>query len=64
MRLSIHDLLGQEIRTLVARVPRPGHQVTVWDGKDHSGAVVSSGIYLYRLEFAGLSSTRKVLFLQ
>ena len=35
-----------------------------WDGRDHSGHVVASGVYFYRLETEGVELTRKLLFLR
>ena len=54
--LTIFNLLGQEIRTLVnAQQPAGAHQVQ-WDGRDESGKEVTSGIYFYQLK-AGDPST-------
>ncbi|MBI2503643.1 MAG: DUF4331 family protein [Chloroflexi bacterium] len=47
--LKIYDLLGQEVRTLVDGAQAPGHYLVTWDGTDHAGHQVASGIYLYRL---------------
>lgn len=47
--LKIFNVLGQDIRTLVHGVSQSGLQNVMWDGKDDSGRLVSSGVYLCRL---------------
>ncbi len=47
--LSIYNILGQQVVTLVDEFQPAGSQSVVWDGKDRSGKPVVSGIYIYRL---------------
>ena len=58
------DLQRQKIRTLTTGQVTAGYDETAWDGHDHSGRVVDSDVYLYRLETAGVELTRKLLFLR
>lgn len=55
VRLRIFNLLGQEVRTLDGGRLAAGEHAIVWDGRDHSGAVLPSGIYFYMLEANGQS---------
>jgi L-ascorbate metabolism protein UlaG (beta-lactamase superfamily) len=50
VRLSIHNLLGQEIKILKNNFQNAGEYSVVWNATDDTGKPVSSGIYLYRLE--------------
>jgi hypothetical protein len=50
VKLSIYNLLGQRIRTLVDESKPAGFWTVVWDGKDSGGNSVSSGIYFYTLD--------------
>ena len=59
--LKIHNILGQEVRTLVSGVEPAGYQSHVWDGKDNSGNSVASGIYIYRVEAGASVESRKML---
>lgn len=53
VRLSVFDVAGRLVRTLVAQdMPRGNHEA-VWEGRDASGREVGSGSYLARLEFGG-----------
>lgn len=59
--LSIFNLKGQKIRTLLNGSLPEGKHSLVWDGKTDSGDAVSSGIYFVRLAADHKISTRKIL---
>ena len=63
-RLSIYNIIGQEVRTLVDQSQRPGYHSVMWDGRDERGLTVSSGVYLYRLEVGRQTETRRLLLLR
>jgi len=44
--LTIYNLLGQVVTTLVNEEVSAGHYSTVWNGADDNGFQVSSGVYL------------------
>ena len=52
--LSVFNLLGQEVTTLVNGPMTAGTHETVWDGRDAAGRVLSSGVYFYRIQVKGL----------
>ncbi len=62
--LHIYNLHGQKVRTLTTDQVAAGYAEVAWDGRDHSGHVVASGVYLYRLETEEVELTRKLLFLR
>ncbi len=47
--LSVYDLAGRLVRTLVDGPQETGFYSVVWDGRDSSGRSVASGVYFYRL---------------
>lgn len=60
--LTIYDLLGQEVRMLVSERQSGGWYRARWDGKDEAGKLISSGVYLYRLEVGKVFlRTRKMM---
>ena len=54
MHLEIFDSAGRLVRTLLDHQARPaGRTDVVWDGRNHTGARVASGVYLCRLDVKG-----------
>lgn len=51
--LSVFNLLGQRVRTLVDQNQAAGSYTLQWDGKDSFGNVLPSGIYFYQMEASG-----------
>ncbi len=64
VRLVIYNVLGQPVRTLVDEIQAAGAYQVPWDGRDHRGARVANGIYLYRLQAGSISQVRKMLVLE
>ncbi|MCF8259581.1 MAG: choice-of-anchor A family protein [Melioribacteraceae bacterium] len=62
--LKVYDMLGREIRTLVNSTIAGGNHEVVWNGKDDNGSLVSTGLYLYRLETQGFTKSHKMLLLK
>ncbi|MFQ5640614.1 MAG: FlgD immunoglobulin-like domain containing protein, partial [bacterium] len=66
--LSIYNLLGQEVRTLVNKNQVAGSYSVVWNGRDDLTREVASGVYFYRLKVkaAGknIVQTRKLLLVR
>lgn len=62
--LSIYDLSGRQITTLVNEKMPPGIYRVVWNGKNQRNQQVSAGIYFCQLKTANYSKTRKLLLTQ
>jgi hypothetical protein len=60
-KLSIYDLSGRRVRMLWAGRRGPGSHTAVWDGRDHAGQPVASGLYLARLEALGQERTQRIV---
>jgi hypothetical protein len=63
-RLSVYDVAGRLVRTLVDAVVSPGQHVAVWDGCDHDGKRVSPGLYVCRLRAGNEVRTEKLLLIR
>lgn len=61
--LNIYDLTGNLVKKLVEESQVSGVIRLDWNGLDESGQKVSAGIYFYRLQFGGFSSTKKMILL-
>ncbi len=64
VELTIVNIMGQTVRTLVSAMQAPGEHAVTWDGRDQSGVPVSSGIYLYRMNAGDFSQTRKMVLMK
>lgn len=64
IELTIHNLLGQNIRTLAKRSLSAGEHQLFWDGTDNNGEQVASGMYFYKLKSADRILSRKMLLLK
>ncbi len=63
--LRIFNVLGQEVRTLLDNAPaQAGTYELTWDGRDDSGRVLASGVYLYQLTVGSVSQTKRMVFMQ
>ena len=49
VRLTIYNVAGQMVCTLVESVLEAGSHTFHWDGRDQQGHPVTSGVYLYRV---------------
>ena len=64
--LSIYNVLGQEINTVVNREFQAGRYRFEWDGTNKAGNLVPSGVYFYRISVDGNEyvETRKMMLLR
>ena len=62
--LSVYNLKGQLVRTLVEGLKPSGLHQVVWDGKDKLNRQAASGVYFIRLQSGKTSKTRKMLLMK
>ncbi len=62
--LSIYNIKGQLVRTLLEQPMDAGEHNAVWNGTDNLDKPVSSGVYLYRLESGDHVVTRRMLLIK
>jgi len=51
IQLAVFDLIGREVRELVAGTLAAGNHQAVWNGKNREGMALSSGVYFLRLQY-------------
>ena len=62
--ITVYDVSGRAVRTLLdSRMPA-GFGRVVWDGTDSRGCGVSPGVYFYLLKADGKSITRRMVFVK
>jgi hypothetical protein len=64
VELSLYNVTGQQVRTLVRGARAAGKHYAQWDGRDERGRDLSSGVYFYRLRTNAGGQTRKLLLLR
>jgi subtilisin family serine protease len=62
--LSIYNILGENVAELVNRELPAGNYNINWDGRDKTGKICSSGIYLYRLSSGEKALCKKMLLMK
>ena len=64
VKLTIYDVLGKEVVTLINSQASPGAYSMIWNATDKFGKKVTSGIYFYTLEAGKFTKTNKMLLIK
>ena len=64
VQLTIYNLLGQHIRTLVNQQHLAGNYQLTWDGRDEAGNTTAAGVYIYQLRTPNRQFTRRMMKLE
>jgi hypothetical protein len=59
--LSVYDLMGREVRRLVADMQFAGQHSVVWNCTDGNRTAVARGVYFIRLDTPGFRSVKKAV---
>jgi hypothetical protein len=62
--LSIFDVSGRLVRSLIDKRLKPDNYCLRWDGKDDRNRRLGQGIYFYRLQTEDLKATKKMVLLK
>jgi len=60
IELTITDIIGRKVTTLIKGYQRSGNHNILWTGKDSNGNQVPSGIYFYNLKSGSSIITKKM----
>ena len=60
IELTITDIIGRKVTTLISGYQRSGNHNVLWTGKDSNGNQVPSGIYFYNLKSGSNIITKKM----
>ena len=62
--ISIFDVAGRRVRSLLDRDFPAGTHQTGWDGRDDAGRLAASGVYFYRMQSGSHSETRRMVLVK
>ena len=62
--LSIYDLMGREIRTMINSEQTAGFKNIQWNATDNLGKSVPAGMYIYTIQAGEFRQTRKMVLLK
>ena len=64
MNLSIYNLEGRLVKTLINQAMISGKHIANWDGTNEIGAKVSTGMYIYQLRTNSILLNRRMTFVK
>jgi len=64
VELTIYDVQGRKIKTLVNEMQPAGEHSAVWRGRDDRGKEMASGIFFYQLNAGGFRDNKKMILIR
>ncbi|MDP7122134.1 MAG: T9SS type A sorting domain-containing protein, partial [Candidatus Marinimicrobia bacterium] len=64
VNVTIYDMLGRGIRTLVNTTQDAGFKSVIWNATNDFGKPVSAGVYLYQIQAGDFIQTKKMVLLK
>ena len=64
VKLSIYNVRGQKVTTLVDRFEASGYKAILWDGTDDNGNKLASGVYFYRIQADEFTATKSMVLMR
>ncbi|NIT59597.1 MAG: T9SS type A sorting domain-containing protein [Aliifodinibius sp.] len=64
MTITVYNILGQKIRTLISQKQSVGDHQVIWDGRDDGGHEVASGVFIYQLRAGEYVDVKKMVLMR
>jgi len=64
VELSIFDLLGRNVATLLNKDLQAGSHIVTWNGLAGDGSKMATGVYFYSLKAADFNETKKMVLVK
>jgi len=64
VNITIYDMMGRCVKTLIENQPTAGYRSTQWDATNDAGQPVSAGLYLYTIQAGEFRQTKKMVLLK
>ena len=62
--ISIYDLMGRKVRTLINDVQDAGYRSVMWNATNDMGRLVSAGVYIYSIQAGDFIQNRKMVLMK
>ncbi len=62
--IIVYDMMGREVKSLVADFATPGNYSVVWDATNNEGLSVSAGMYVYKMISGNFVEVNKMLLVK
>ena len=62
--VTVYDVLGRKITTLLTGDQEAGYHLMEWDSKDSHGLNVPSGMYMVRMTAGEFNAVRKIMLMK
>ena len=62
--LSIYNIRGRKVKTLINKELSAGRHLVVWDAKDENNKQVPCGTYFYKIKAGKFTSTKKMILMK
>jgi len=64
VNITVYDLLGKKVKTLVNSTQDSGFKSVIWDATNNAGKLVSAGVYLYKIQAGEFVQTKKIVLMK
>jgi len=62
--IAIYDVRGKLIKNLLSKRQKSGSHLIQWNAENNSGRQVSSGVYIYTINYDAISIAKKMMFIK
>ena len=64
INITIYDILGNQVKTLINNVQSRGHKSIQWNASNNYGQKVETGVYFYKVQTNDYQQVKKIIFLK
>ncbi|RPI01125.1 MAG: T9SS C-terminal target domain-containing protein, partial [Calditrichaeota bacterium] len=64
VKLSIHNVMGQKVKSLIDQQLAAGTHSVIWDATDDYGSPIANAVYLYTIQSEWGVRTKKMIVLK
>ncbi|MBS4015217.1 MAG: T9SS type A sorting domain-containing protein [Candidatus Latescibacteria bacterium] len=61
VNLTVYDILGRPVKTLVSGTQSAGNYTAIWNGRTNTNEIAKAGVYFYTLKTSDRQISRKII---